>query len=259
MIDLTTVLSGLVVGMLVGATGVGGGSLMTPLLVLLMGVPPATAVGTDLLYASVTKAGGAWAHGRRGNVDWKLAKLLCLGSLPAAVATLVLLNALSVDADRYNTIITKTLGVALVFTAAALLLKDRLHAAALRRRVDSPNDEVESRIPTIVTGVVLGVLVTASSVGAGALGVTALLFLYPGMVAVRIVGTDIAHAVPLTLVAGLGHASLGGVDWGLLGNLLCGSLPGVYIGSSLGRLMSERVLRFALASILLVVSARLLI
>ena len=256
--DLVTTVSGFVVGLLVGATGVGGGSLMTPLLVLVMGVAPATAVGTDLLYASITKMGGAWAHGRRHNIDWRICGLLAAGSLPAAAATLLLLGSLSVDPDHYAIFLKKCLGVALILSAVALLLKDRLHAMALRRSAGMP---LESRSPmaTVITGATVGALVTATSVGAGALGVAALLFLYPSFAASRIVGTDIAHAVPLTLVAGLGHATLGGVDLHLLGNLLLGSLPGVYIGSHLSRALPERLLRTLLAVVLVLVAVRLLI
>jgi uncharacterized membrane protein YfcA len=255
--DLVTVASGFFVGMLVGATGVGGGSLMTPLLVLVMGVAPATAVGTDLLYACITKVGGAWAHGRRNNVDWGVAGWLALGSLPAAALTLIVLNVLALDTASYSAVITKTLAVALLFTSLALLFKDQLHGWAMRRASREPGEARQPRVATVLTGAVLGALVTISSVGAGALGVAALLFVYPGLASTRIVGTDIAHAVPLTLVAGLGHASLGGVDWSLLGSLLIGSLPGVYVGSMLSRSLSERILRFVLATVLLLVAARL--
>jgi len=253
--DWVTTASGFLVGLLVGATGVGGGSLMTPLLVLLMGVAPATAVGTDLLYASITKVGGAWAHGRRQNIDWRICGWLALGSLPAAGATLAVLATLSVDANHYANVLKQCLGVALVLSAIALLLRDRLHEFALKRSAGVPIQR--SPVATVVTGAVVGALVTATSVGAGALGVAALLFLYPKFAAARIVGTDIAHAVPLTLVAGLGHASLGGVDLHLLGNLLVGSLPGVYVGSHLSRALPERALRVLLASVLILVASRL--
>jgi uncharacterized membrane protein YfcA len=253
-----SVASGFLVGLLVGATGVGGGSLMTPLLVLVMGVAPATAVGTDLLYACITKVGGAWAHGQRRNIEWGICGWLAAGSLPAAAITLLVLKSLSVDAKHYGEVITKTLAVALVFTSMALIFKDRLHAFALRRSSGAPPDASRLRLATIVTGAAVGSLVTISSVGAGALGVAALLFVYPGLAATRIVGTDIAHAVPLTLVAGLGHLALGGVDWSLLGALLIGSLPGVYTGSVVSRHMSERILRILLATVLLLVAGRLL-
>lgn len=256
--DLVTTISGFFVGLLVGATGVGGGSLMTPLLVLVMGVAPATAVGTDLLYASLTKVGGAWAHGRRNNIDWRICGLLAAGSLPAAAATLLALSQLSVDPEHYASVLKRCLGVALMISAVALLLRNRLHEMALRR---STGTELEPSAPmtTVVTGVVVGALVTATSVGAGALGVAALLFLYPKLATTRIVGTDIAHAVPLTLLAGLGHASLGGVDLHLLGNLLLGSLPGVWVGSHLSRALPEHFLRILLACVLVLVAVRLLV
>lgn len=254
--DLVTTASGFLVGMLVGATGVGGGSLMTPLLVLVMGVAPATAVGTDLLYASITKVGGAWAHGRRSNIDWRICGLLAAGSLPAAAATLLALSQLSVDPGHYEIVLKRCLGVALMLSAAALLLRDRLHAIALRRSAGTVL-QPSAPITTVVTGAVVGALVTATSVGAGALGVAALLFLYPKLATTRIVGTDIAHAVPLTMLAGLGHASLGGVDLHLLGNLLIGSLPGVYVGSHLSRALPEQFLRGLLAVVLVLVATRL--
>ena len=256
--DLVTTVSGFFVGMLVGATGVGGGSLMTPLLVLVMGVAPATAVGTDLLYASLTKVGGAWAHGRRSNIDWRICGLLAAGSLPAAAATLLALSQLSVEPDHYAMVLKRCLGVALMLSAAALLLRDRLHAIALRRSAGTAL-EPSAPITTVVTGAIVGALVTATSVGAGALGVAALLFLYPKLATTRIVGTDIAHAVPLTMLAGLGHASLGGVDLHLLGNLLLGSLPGVWVGSHLSRALPEQFLRILLACVLVLVATRLFV
>ncbi len=255
--DLVTTVSGFFVGMLVGATGVGGGSLMTPLLVLVMGVAPATAVGTDLLYASLTKVGGAWAHGRRNNIDWRICGLLAAGSLPAAAATLLALSQLSVNPEHYASVLKQCLGVALMISAAALLLRNRLHEMALRRSAGTAL-EPSAPITTVITGAVVGALVTATSVGAGALGVAALLFLYPKLATTRIVGTDIAHAVPLTLLAGLGHASLGGVDLHLLGNLLVGSLPGVWVGSHLSRALPEQFLRILLACVLVLVASRLL-
>ena len=258
MLDLVTTASGFFVGLLVGATGVGGGSLMTPLLVLVMGVAPATAVGTDLLYASLTKIGGAWAHARRDNIDWRICGLLAAGSLPAAAATLLGLSQLSVDPAHYAAFLKQCLGVALILSAIALLLRDRLHEIALKRAAGALL-KPSSPVSTVVTGAIVGALVTATSVGAGALGVAALLFLYPTLATSRIVGTDIAHAVPLTMLAGLGHASLGGVDIHLLGNLLLGSLPGVYLGSHLSRALPERLLRTLLALVLVLVAIRLVV
>ncbi|MEW6562577.1 MAG: sulfite exporter TauE/SafE family protein [Pseudomonadota bacterium] len=251
--------SGFLVGFIVGITGVGGGSLMTPLLVLLFGISPATAVGTDLLYAALTKIGGSWVHNKRGTVDWKVVKLLALGSLPAAVLSLVALKLLALDEKHLKTLITSVLSVALILTAVALYLKPYLQK--LGQRKDGAVFELHAHHlagATVLTGAILGVLVTISSVGAGALGAAVLLFLYPRHATVRIVGTDIAHAVPLTLVAGLGHAALGTVNFGLLGALLLGSLPGIYIGSHISAKIPEHVLRPVLATMLLIIGAKLL-
>lgn len=252
--------SGFLVGFIVGVTGVGGGSLMTPLLVLVFGVAPATAVGTDLLYAALTKMGGSWAHGRRGTVDWKVVRLLATGSLPAALLSMALLHYLALDEKHLKVLITSVLSIALVLTALALLFKPYLQK--LGRSDDGTVHELHAHhLPgaTILTGAVLGMLVTISSVGAGALGVVVLLFLYPRLTMVKIVGTDIAHAVPLTLVAGLGHAALGTVNYGLLGSLLLGSLPGIYLGSHIGVKIPDRILRPILASMLMLIGGKLML
>ena len=256
--DWVYTLSGFLVGLIVGITGVGGGSLMTPLLVLFFGVSPATAVGTDLLYASITKALGGWVHGRNGTVDWKIVGLLSLGSLPAATLTVVLLKFLALDEQTLKGLVTGVLSVALLLTAAALLLKDWIRKIALRD--DGTVYELHHRhLPaaTIATGALVGALVTVSSIGAGVLGTVALLFLYPRLSTVKVVGTDIAHAVPLTALAGMGHLALGTVDLVLLGSLLLGSLPGIYIGSHLSAKVPEKVLRPLLATMLLIIGARM--
>lgn len=229
---------------------------MTPLLVLAFGFAPATAVGTDLLYAAITKAGGVWVHGRRGTVNWRIAGLLSLGSLPAALLTVWLLKVFAVNTRHFEVLITSTLGVALILTALVLLFKERLRNIALRRALCAWHERWVTPA-TIVTGIVLGMLVTVSSIGAGAIGAAALFFLYPRLSAVEIVGTDIAHAVPLTLVAGLGHFYLGTVDLSLLFSLLLGSLPGIWLGSHLGAAIPERVLRPILATTLILVGGRL--
>lgn len=252
--------SGFIVGFVVGVTGVGGGSLMTPLLVLVFGVAPATAVGTDLLYAALTKMGGSWAHARRGTVDWKIVRLLAMGSLPAALLSMALLHYLALDEKHLRALITSVLSVALVLTALALLLRPYLQK--LGRSPDGVVYELHAHhLPgaTVLTGAVLGVLVTISSVGAGALGVVVLLFLYPRLSTAKIVGTDIAHAVPLTMIAGLGHAVLGTVNYGLLGSLLLGSLPGIYLGSHLGVKIPDRVLRPILATMLMIIGGKLML
>lgn len=248
-------LSGFLVGLVVGVTGVGGGSLMTPLLVLVFGVAPVTAVGTDLLFAALTKTGGAWAHARRGNVAWNVVGWLAAGSIPASAVTLVLLHAYVPDPGKLSAIVSVALGFALILTGGALLLREQLHALAARHVTSGPYSASPRR--TAALGAILGVLVTVSSVGAGALGVTVLFFLYPGLAAARIVGTDIAHAVPLTLVAGLGHAAAGVVDWKLLGALLIGSLPGIWLGSALNQKIPERLLRGALAAMLILIGGKL--
>lgn len=258
--DWIYTISGFLVGFIVGVTGVGGGSLMTPLLVLVFGVAPATAVGTDLLYAALTKLGGSWAHSRQGTVDWKVVRLLASGSMPAALLCSVALHQLHLDAAQMKTVVTSVLSVALVLTALALLLKPWLQKLA-SAQTGVAYELHAHHLPgaTILTGIVLGILVTLSSVGAGALGVVVLLFLYPRLPMAKIVGTDIAHAVPLTLVAGLSHAAYGSVDFGLLGSLLLGSLPGIYLGSHLGLKIPERILRPLLATMLILIGGRMLL
>ncbi|MFZ3018747.1 MAG: sulfite exporter TauE/SafE family protein [Gallionella sp.] len=256
--DWLYTVSGFLVGLIVGVTGVGGGSLMTPLLVLFFGVSPATAVGTDLLYASITKSLGGWVHGRNGSVDWKVVGLLSMGSFPAALITIALLKYLALDEKTLRGLVTSVLSVALLATATVLLLKDQIKKLARRR--DGSVYELHHRyLPgaTIATGVIVGALVTISSIGAGVLGTVALLFLYPRMSPVKVVGTDIVHAVPLTAVAGMGHMALGTVDFVLLGSLLLGSLPGIYIGSHLSAKVPEKVLRPILATMLLVIGLKM--
>lgn len=256
--DILYTLSGFAVGAIVGLTGVGGGSLMTPLLVLLFGVHPATAVGTDLLYAALTKASGTVAHGRKGHIDWSITGRLALGSIPAAAITIFILSQLPKGSNAIGQIISNGLGFALVLTAIAILFGRKLREYASRHE-DSPLRQCCLGKITIAVGAILGVLVTISSVGAGALGVAALFFLYPKLSPVKIVGSDVAHAVPLTLVAGLGHWMLGGVDWSLLGSLLLGSLPGIWLGTHISAKVPEHILRRLLASMLILIGGKLII
>ena len=250
-------LSGFVVGFLVGQTGVGGGSLMTPILVLLFGVHPATAVGTDLLYASITKSAGTLVHGMNKSVDWRVTGRLASGSVPATIATLLVAARLDLAGLASSGMISTVLGGALILTAIALLLRRRIldYAAA---RIGHRSEQT-TRFLTIVTGVVLGVLVSITSVGAGALGVTTLLLLYPRLPTSTIVGSDIAHAVPLTLIAGIGHWMLGSVDGGMLAALLVGSLPGIMLGSYVSAHVPDTVLRGILAGVLVIVGGRLVL
>jgi len=248
-------LSGLAVGALVGFTGVGGGSLMTPLLVLLFGIHPATAVGTDLLYAGLTKISGTAVHGLNGAVEWRITRRLACGSVPAAALTLVLLGHFGRDTKSVSEVITSVLGFALILTAITLVFR----AWLLRKAAETLErlDDRQIAVLTVLLGAVLGVLVSISSVGAGAIGVTALLMLYPKLPTVRIVGSDIAHAVPLTLIAGAGHWWIGSIDWALLASLLIGSIPGIAIGSALASRVPDRVLRPALAGTLALIGGRL--
>ncbi|GDX84778.1 UPF0721 transmembrane protein [Methylococcaceae bacterium] len=276
------IVSGLFVGVLVGLTGVGGGSLMTPLLVFIFGFKPATAVGTDLLFAALTKTGGVWVHHtKHSSVDWRIVRWLSLGSLPFAVATLFVLNHFATIGKETTGMITLTLGVALLLTAASILVRSLLIRRSQKNAVnlvaiadiqeeteaeletDEKIDEIKRgrfdrwQIPvTVFVGAVLGVLVTLTSVGAGALGTIVLLFLYPKMLTVKIVGTDLAHAIPLTAVAGFGHWMLGNVDFVLLGSLLIGSLPGIWVGSHLSAKLPERFLRPILAVLLLIIGLK---
>jgi uncharacterized protein len=250
------VLAGFLVGALVGLTGVGGGSLMTPLLILIFGIQPITAVGTDLLYAAVTKSGGTLVHHRGGTIDWQITRRLATGSVPAAIVTLILLYKLGVRSGASPPAITIVLACALILTAICVVWHRQLRRLALIG--GSASDCSRTAIWTIGAGIILGVLVTLSSVGAGAIGMTALVLLYPGTPIARLVGSDIAHAVPLTLVAGIGHWLLGSVNWLILLLLLLGSLPGIYIGSYFAARVPEKILRPVLAATLLLVGVRML-
>ena len=249
------VLSGVIVGALVGFTGVGGGSLMTPLLILAFGVSPTSAVGTDLLYAAATKTAGTAVHGFNKTIDWKVVFRLASGSVPMTILTVAFLYWLGIESKSAQALITKVLAVAILLTALSLLMRK-----PLMRLYDRRIGELDPKITvplTVIVGGILGVMVTISSVGAGAIGVTALVFLYPKMQMQRIVGSDIAHAVPLTLLAGLGHSVLGTIDFTILGSLLIGSIPAIIIASMASARVSENVIRIALALVLLAVCARL--
>lgn len=254
--EIGYIVAGFVVGLLVGLTGVGGGSLMTPILLLIFHIKPAVAVGTDLLYASITKSVGIFAHGKLGNIDWRIVKHLAYGSMPASIATIFFLRTIDVESTDAIATIKFWLGVALIITSVAVLLRGKLMELVAKDRWIP-----EQYVPTltVVLGVILGALVTLTSVGAGALGVTALILLYPKEKITTIVGSDIAHAVPLTLVAGIGHATLGTINYSLLGTLLIGSIPGIYIGSHLSAKVAEHWVRIALAAILIFVGLKLIL
>ena len=246
---------GLLVGMVVGLTGVGGGSLMTPLLVLMFHIQPTKAVGTDLLYAAITKTVGTAVHNASSTVDWRMVRRLAYGSVPATAVTLLGLYYFGPESKRVADAITFSLGVALLLTAVCILFRSWI-IDTITRRLGEPSARTAS-VLTTVSGVILGVLVSISSVGAGALGVTVLILLYPRIKLATIVGSDIAHAVPLTLIAGLGHWQMGDVNTVLLGQLLMGSIPGILIGSYLSPRMPEGGLRPVLASVLFLVGGKL--
>jgi uncharacterized protein len=245
------VFSGLVVGLLVGLTGVGGGSLMTPLLILLFGIHPVKAVGTDLIYATVTKLGGTAVHGFNRTIDWRVVGRLALGSVPLTALTILTLYQLHISSNAAQILVTYILAAALLLTSLSLIFRKALMRLYAHRLGELSPELV--RDLTVLTGAALGVLVSLSSVGAGAIGVTALILLYPNMPIARIVGTDIAHSIPLTLVAGLGHWMLGSINWQLLVSLLLGSIPGTIIGSLLAPRVPETALRNTLAIVLLFV------
>src|SRR5579871_2807130 len=255
MIDPLYVASGFGVGLLVGMTGVGGGSLMTPLLILLFGIHPSTAVGTDLLYAAFTKTGGSLVHGFARSIHWRAVGRLACGSIPAAILTLTLIWYFDLNAASQRSLVNLVLCFALLLTATSLIFRKSI-LDRYRARMERVDDRTIA-IATVVTGAVLGMLVSISSVGAGAVGVAVLLLLYPRLPMATIVGSDIAHAVPLTLVAGAGHWLLGSVDWHLMGVLLLGSLPGIVIGSYCAVRVPQAVVRYALVAILLVVAGKI--
>lgn len=252
MIDLSGVAAllplagaGFGVGFLVGLTGVGGGALMTPLLISTFGVAPAVAVGTDLLYAAVTKTVGGWRHHVAENVDWPIVIRLAVGSIPASIILLAVIAYWPLDMSSMAGSIRYGLAFALPVSALAIVLYPimmKKHANGMEEVAQPPRVAA-----TVLFGAGLGFLVTLTSVGAGAIGVVVLALLFPALPAKRIVGTDIAHAVPLTLVAGAGHLGLGHVDFGILAALLCGSIPGILIGARLAGVAPDWLLRPMLA------------
>lgn len=259
--DFAFVFAGFFVGLVVGLTGVGGGSLMTPLLIFGFGIKPYLAIGTDLLFAAATKFGGALGLARSRAIDWPIVALLSAGSIPAALITIFILHRIGPADPRVQSVMTMTLGAALLLTAAATLYK-AVRGKSIPRQIDADQLAAATRprhwAQPVVFGAVIGALVSLTSVGAGAIGVTVLMLLYPALPLPRIIAADIAYAVPLTLVAGLGHASIGSVDWPLLATLLVGSLPGIWVGSRLVRHAPDRLIRSLLSLLLAYAGVRLI-
>lgn len=253
---LTYIISGFAVGTLVGLTGVGGGSLMTPLLTLIFGVTPSVAVGTDLAFASITKSAGTFTHRLRGTVEWHVVRLLCFGALPAALLATWGLKHFGALDKEIGQIIRYSIAASVFLTVIAILYRSKL-VAWINAHPERQLQGTRLAAATITAGAILGVLVTISSIGAGAIGATILVLLYPKMPAAHVAGTDIAYAVPLTAIAAFGHWYLGSIDWVLLGSLLIGSLPGITLGSLAAKAVPEKLLRGILATTLTLVACKL--
>lgn len=249
--------AGLVVGIIVGLTGIGGGALMTPILIVVFGIPPVTAVSTDLLYAAITKFGGSITYTRKKLVEWRVVLLLLGGSIPGALLTLNYLEGLG-GLEKIEHLMNITLGVSLVLTSFAVFFRSKIRESVVKLNGTAFEKHGRRYRPyvTLLMGIILGSLVTLSSVGAGALGTAMLIILYPRMSMQSIVGTDLVHAVVLTGVAGAGHYSMGNVDLWLLLYLIIGSLPGVFLGSHLGTKLSPRVIQPIMGTLLLAIGMR---
>lgn len=245
---------GLLVGFLVGMTGVGGGSLMTPLLIFFCGFKPQLAVGTDLFYAALTKFAGTMLNRRLGTIDWKVVGLLLSGSVPGSLLCMIFLHYYS--AEPLSSELTHiVLGLALLITAPAVIFRPQLHQWAHRHTVEGSRKVIGL---TWLLGVALGVMVTLSSVGAGAIGMAALLILYPALPIRVLVATDIAHAVPLTLIAGGGHWFEGSVNLRVLLYMLMGSIPGIWIGTLCAGRLNEKFQRWFMGILLLIIGLRMI-
>jgi len=254
-IDWTAIAAGAGVGLIVGVTGVGGGSLMTPLLISVFNLEKAVAIGTDLWFAGLTKVSGSIAHHREDHVDYHIVKNLLLGSIPMTIATMVYMHLVGLS-KRSDSTLAYALGVALVLTAITVAFRPLWFKVGIW--LEKFITRERRPFLTVLCGAILGVTVSLSSIGAGALGATMILLLYPRLDMKRLVGSDIAHAVPLTIVAGIGHASLGNVHWALLLELLLGSLPGIWIGAKLTKHLPETITRFALCICLLLAAKKIL-
>ncbi len=257
--DWKLIVAGASVGLLVGLTGVGGGALMTPLLLLIFGVAPMAAVGTDLWFAAITKVVATPVHHRHGLIDWQVVRRLWAGSLTASAGTLAWMHFIPAD-EGAVTFLKGAVAVAVLITAVAMLFQRRLHELGRMFRTTEAESFKSFQAPlTVVAGAILGILVTLTSVGAGALGAVFLVYLYPlRLTPPRLIATDIVHAVPLALFAGIGHLVLGNVETGLLGNLLLGSIPAVIVGALLSARISHNLLRLLLVVVLFSVGLKLL-
>lgn len=245
MADIYFILAGMLVGLCVGVTGVGGGSLMTPILIMLLGIDPRIAIGTDLLYASISKFCGTLVHYKKTNIVWSIVLWLALGSIPTSILTNYLVATYIGDVSHIKMVMTAILGVMLFLTGLTLIFRNRVEAFFAKYRKSDEENFVPNlaRGKLILMGLVLGVVVTLSSVGAGAFGVMALVLIFPQLPMIKIIGSDVAHAVLLTLVAGMGHIMSGSVDFALLAKLLIGAIPAIIVGTLLSSRLPEKKLR----------------
>ncbi len=252
------VVSGFFVGILMGLTGVGGGAVMTPLLSLLFGMPLTTAIGTDLWFAAISKSIAVGMHHKTNLIDWQVVKRMWYGSLPAAAVTIVLMKYGILGASP--AFLKTAIGIAVLLTAFSMAFKEQLHDIGQHFRLKDAIHFKQWQVPlTIFSGILLGVMVTLTSIGAGAFGAMILTYQYPlRLTPVKLVATDIAHAIPLTMIAGVGHLVIGNVDFGLLGMLLAGSIPGVILGVMLSTRLPQHVLKWGIILCLLAVSVKLL-
>lgn len=250
------ILAGVLVGFCVGVTGVGGGSLMTPILISLFRIEPHIAIGTDLLYAAISKFCGSLVHAKKMNIVWPIVLWLAVGSIPASFATHWVLENFLSQSTHYKAVLTMVLGFMLTLTGLSIVFrnsvekffnkfraKDQQELNTVQSREELAAQAKNKRVFIILMGIVLGVFVTLSSVGAGAFGIMALVIMFPNLPMIRIIGSDVVHAVLLTLVAGLGHMSAGNVDFALLGWLLCGSIPAIVVGTLVSSQLPEKIIR----------------
>lgn len=258
LIDPMLVAAGALTGGLVGLTGVGGGALMTPLLLLVFGVAPLTAIGTDLWFAAITKLFATRIHHRHNLIDWGVVRSLWAGSLSASAVTLIWMKFHPID-EESATLLKGAIAIAVLITAVGLIAKKPLNTLGRNlRTVSSQRFKALQPILTVLAGALLGILVTLTSVGAGALGAVFLAYLYPfRLTPPRLIATDIVHAIPLAIFAGLGHLWIGNVNFGLMGNLLLGSIPAVMVGAMLSSRLPHGLLRFILAIVLMLIGLRL--
>lgn len=256
--DFMLVVAGALTGLLVGLSGVGGGALMTPMLLLIFGITPLAAIGTDLWFAAITKTFASRVHHRHGLIDWQVVQRLWIGSLSASALTIAWMKIHPIN-DTSVELLKISIAIAVLITAIGMIFQKPLHSLGRRLRITEGKSFKIWQMPlTILAGGLLGFLVSLTSVGAGALGAVFLAYLYPlRLTPARLIATDIAHAIPLALFAGIGHLLIGNVNFGLLGNLLIGSIPAVILGAFLSSRLPHALLRGILSFVLLVIGIKL--